>query len=79
MVMVHHEVKGVVETDGKESGRCSSGGEVAFSTGSFCRQNTGQRGAQDTPKQVRYGAWNVVRTRSCGGFDARKDDTYLER
>jgi len=45
MVMVHHEVKGVVEADGKESGRCSSGGEVAFSTGSFCRQNTGQRGS----------------------------------
>jgi hypothetical protein len=34
--MVDHEVRGVVEAEGKESGRCSNGGEVRLSTGSFC-------------------------------------------
>jgi hypothetical protein len=41
MVMVHHEVKGVVEAEGKASGRCSNGGDVALRTGSFWR-NFGQ-------------------------------------
>ena len=36
MVMVDHEVKGVVEAVGKESGRCSSGGELGLRLGSFC-------------------------------------------
>jgi len=35
MVIVHHDVKGVVDAAGKERGRCSNGGEVALSTGSF--------------------------------------------
>jgi hypothetical protein len=34
--MVDHEVRGVVEAEGKESGRCSNGGEVGLTTGSFC-------------------------------------------
>jgi hypothetical protein len=43
MVMVHHDVKGVVEAEGKESGRCSNGGEVALSTGLFCGRNSSQQ------------------------------------
>jgi len=37
MVMVDHEVNGVVEAVGKESGRCSSGGELGLRVGSFCK------------------------------------------
>jgi hypothetical protein len=35
MDMVDHEVNGVEEAVGKESGRCSNGGEVGFRVGSF--------------------------------------------
>jgi hypothetical protein len=34
--MVDHEVNGVEEAVGKESGRCSNGGELGFRIGSFC-------------------------------------------
>lgn len=37
MVIVDHEVNGVVEAVGKESGRCSSGGELGLRIGSFCK------------------------------------------
>lgn len=53
MVMVHHAVKGVVEAEGKESGRCSTGGEVTLSTGSFCVRNASQRELACTKPKVR--------------------------
>ena len=37
MVIVDHEVNGVVEAVGKESGRCSSGGKLGLRIGSFCK------------------------------------------
>jgi hypothetical protein len=45
MDMVDHEVNGVEEAVGKESGRCSNGGELGFRVGSFCkgRQVSGSR------------------------------------
>ena len=64
MVMVHHEVKGVVGAEGKESGRCSNGGDVALSTGSFCRQNSSQREPAYTEIKAVQGVWNVARTKS---------------
>ena len=42
MDMVDHEVNGVEEAVGKENGRCSSGGELGFRVGSFCKK-TSQR------------------------------------
>ena len=36
MIMVDHEVKGVVEAVGKERGRCSNGGALGLKLGSFC-------------------------------------------
>jgi len=37
--IVVHDVNGVVEAVGKESGRCSSGGEVGLSAGSFYKES----------------------------------------
>ena len=37
MDMVDHEVNGVEEAVGNESGRWSNGGELGFRVGSFCK------------------------------------------
>jgi hypothetical protein len=60
--MVDHEVRGVVEAEGKESGRCSNGGDVGLITGSFCSAKDpsaenptpgGKRGLNEKEKQLR--------------------------
>ena len=62
MVMVDHEVKGVVEAVGKESGRCSSGGELGLRLGSFCEGRQSVR-VGNTPKARCYETWDAHRTR----------------
>ena len=52
MVMVDHEVKGVVEAVGKESGRCSSGGELGLRLGSFCEKRLVSESRKSTKRRM---------------------------
>ena len=51
MDMVDHEVNGVEEAVGKESGRCSNGGELGFRVGSFCKGR--RRQVSESPKYTK--------------------------
>jgi len=55
--IVDHDVNGVVEAVGKESGRCNNGGEVGLSVGSFC-QRRGSAGAGIEHTEA-TGVWNL--------------------
>ena len=57
MVMVDHDVNGVVETVGKESGRCSNGGELGLRLGSFCKEDQSVR-AGNIPSAGCYETWD---------------------
>ena len=50
--MVDHEVNGVEEAVGKESGRCSNGGELGFRVGSFCKGRQLSESRKDTERWI---------------------------
>jgi hypothetical protein len=52
MDMVDHEVNGVEEAVGKESGRCNNGGELGFSVGSLCMRRQVSESRKYTKRKI---------------------------